>query len=78
MENPEGMTPIELDDRILNVWCLYMAIQTVKQAAHLMRHDYHHSECYSTYLNDSKKTLKEKKKKLKEAISEYFLKTASK
>jgi hypothetical protein len=55
-----------------------MAIQTVKQAAHLMRHDYHHSECYRAYLNDSKKTIKERKKKLRQAISEYFSNTASK
>ena len=68
------MTPIEFDDPVLNVWCLYMAIQTVKQAAHLMRHDYHHSECYRTHLNNSKKSLKERKKKLREAVSEYFFK----
>lgn len=76
--DPEGMTPIEFEGCVLNVWCLYMAIQTVKQAAHLMRHDYHHSECYRAYLNDSKKTIKERKKKLRQAISEYFSNTASK
>ena len=68
---PIGMTPEDIEDRILNVWCLYMAIETVSQAAYLMRNDYHHSECYRTYLKDCSKIIKERKVKLLEAIHKF-------
>ena len=70
---PIGETPIEMEDHILRVWCLYMSVQTVKQAAFLMRHDYHNSDCYRTYLKQSQEVLKEKKKKLIEVIKRTTL-----
>ena len=68
MNEPIGMTPEDIEDHVLDVWNLYMATETVKQAAYIMRNDYHHSSSYRIYLNDCIAILKYKRKKLINAI----------
>ena len=68
MNEPIGMTPADIEDHVLDVWNLYMATETVKQAAYIMRNDYHHSSSYRIYLNDCIAILKYKRKKLINAI----------
>ncbi len=66
------MTPEDIEFKVIRVWNLFMAIETVRQAAHLMRNDFHHSECYKTYLKDSTKSLSEKRKLLRKAVDNYY------
>jgi hypothetical protein len=73
MNEPIGMTPADIEDHVLGVWCLYMATETVKQAAYIMRNDYHHSSSYRIYLNDSIAILKYKKNRLIEVIKRKTL-----